>query len=274
MMPKTKIRQTIDAVISGDVVENLPDKLSEIKKYACGFVDYRHTVKKYHRRKQKPVGLAKILTLQEQDIFWCYLEGQKAESVQAFEDFVIWEVLINTGLRVGELVKLRVKDTPEYTKHNSINVYKGKTGSRTVPINTRTKGLIGEWLEYRRFYCAKSWRKNDFDKPLFLSRLKRGYSENGIYKKLQRLAKKAGLTKKFNPHMARHTFATFQLLNKINIETVRKVLGHSDIKITQRYLHICEMMNERLGERMAMTKNFALKREKQKKEKGVIIEFV
>lgn len=164
------------------------------------------------------------------------LVAPKGNSLSAFRDRALLELLFSTGLRVSEAARLN---------RDSINLkqyefsVKGKGGKiRIVFLSDRAKRAIGEYLEKRQ----------DPDEPLFIH-LKKGSAEDDesarlTARSIQRLVRKyaiaAGISKKITPHGLRHSFATDLLQNGADIRAVQQLLGHAQITTTQIYTHVTD----------------------------------
>lgn len=255
ILPKTKIRAFFSSL---DLSEETVKFANRIRQMAISYVDVRRSTRKYGKRKQRDTGMGinKILTTPEQLRMWQYLE-KNCDSVDGIKNLVMWDVLIGTGIRASELCRLRLQDTPEYLGENAIFISrsKGMGGGkdRTVWISKRLAGVISDWIEHYRWQLLPtSTRRQDKTRYLFYSYRRRKYNANAVYKKFQQMAIDAGITKDFHPHMARHTYATYQLLDGVNLGTLQGLLGHSSIKITQQYLHVAELLDSQIGERLDM----------------------
>ena len=137
-------------------------------------------------------------------------------------DLLIVVLLAETGMRIGELLSVRVADID--FRDASIRI-KGKYGKeRIVFFGPRTRTILETYIDMMRL------RPRDFLIPL---------SYQAVYKRLKKLAELAGVdSSKVRPHVLRHTFATEALRRGMSLVTLQRLLGHSNIRITQRYLHL------------------------------------
>ncbi|MGM8211673.1 site-specific tyrosine recombinase XerD [Virgibacillus sp. W0430] len=143
------------------------------------------------------------------------------------------ELLYATGLRVTELISLKVSDL-----HLSLGFVRclGKgSKERIVPLGNVAKEAVENYLYYARDALVK--RKKDENK-LFVNHHGRPLTRQGFWKVLRNMARDAGLTKQITPHTLRHSFATHLLENGADLRSVQEMLGHADISTTQIYTHV------------------------------------
>lgn len=147
-------------------------------------------------------------------------------------DRAILEVLYATGLRVSELVRLKLTDL-----HLSLGLIQtlGKGDKeRIIPIGDVAVDWINQYLERSRNRLTKGK-----DSPyLFVNFHGNGLTRQGIWKNLKVIVQAAGIDKDVTPHTLRHSFATVLLENGADLRIVQELLGHSDISTTQIYTHI------------------------------------
>ena len=150
------------------------------------------------------------------------------------------EILYATGLRVSELVGLRLSSL---SRDGRIVTVRGKGGKeRLVPLGEAARKAVSDWLPLRELILGKQARSTPW---LFPSRAANGHiTRDGFAKQLQDIAIDAGLdVRRISPHVLRHAFATHLLANGADLRSVQQMLGHSDISTTQIYTHV---LDERL----------------------------
>ena len=150
---------------------------------------------------------------------------------RGLRDAAMIHVLYATGLRVSELVALRVEDV---NFEAGYIVVLGKGGKRrVVPISEVALDLVRCYLEEGRPAHSVTT-----DGPLFLTSRRRPMTRQGFWKLLRSYALKAGLRERITPHVLRHSFATHLLENGAHLRAVQAMLGHADIATTQIYTHV------------------------------------
>lgn len=145
----------------------------------------------------------------------------------------ILEVMYATGLRVSELVDLKIGDL-----HLSIGLLQtiGKGDKeRIIPLGDYAIKWIEKYLEEARPVLIK---KNQNETHLFVNHHGRPLSRQGVWKNLNQIVVTAGIHKNITPHTLRHSFATHLLENGADLRIVQELLGHADISTTQIYTHI------------------------------------
>ena len=146
-------------------------------------------------------------------------------------DLLILEMLYGTGVRVGELVNIKVKDIDLSTK--SILILGKGNKERIVTYGEYCSDALITYLNdgYHRLNI-----KNE--EYLFLNKNGGVITERGVRYVLEQIIKKTSLNKNISPHMLRHSFATHLLNEGCDLITVQKLLGHESIKATQIYTHV------------------------------------
>ena len=146
-------------------------------------------------------------------------------------DLLILEMLYGTGVRVGELVNIKVKDIDLSTK--SILILGKGNKERIVTYGEYCEEALVKYLNdgYHRLNILNE----DY---LFLNKNGGVITERGVRYVLEQIIKKTSLNKNISPHMLRHSFATHLLNEGCDLITVQKLLGHESIKATQIYTHV------------------------------------
>lgn len=146
-------------------------------------------------------------------------------------DLLILEMLYATGIRVGELVNVKVNDIDKHTR-------------KIIILGKGNKERIVEYGDYceeiLNLYLSDGYNKLNIKDSDYLFLNKNGgvLTERGIRYILDQIIKRTSLNKNISPHMIRHSFATHLLNEGCDLLTVQKLLGHESISATQVYTHV------------------------------------
>ena len=148
-------------------------------------------------------------------------------------DKAVISVLWESGCRVGELLGMRIKSV-QFDDKGAVIIVHGKTGSRRLRLVSSVPHL-SNWLEHHP-------RKDDPEAPLWISIGSKSHAEQVMYHclnaRLRKIAKRAGIKKKVNPHMFRHSRAT-DLANLLTEAQMKKYFGWTkDSKMVGIYVHL------------------------------------
>lgn len=142
------------------------------------------------------------------------------------------ELLYATGLRVSELITLRLSDL--HLTMGFLQCFGKGSKERIVPIGNVAIEKVENYIEYARPLLVK---KQTTD-VLFVNQHGRALSRQGFWKILKKIARDNGIEKTITPHTLRHSFATHLLENGADLRIVQEMLGHEDISTTQIYTHV------------------------------------
>lgn len=170
-----------------------------------------------------PQKLPKVITAEEINIIL-------SENLNKREK-VILELLYGCGLRVSELVNLKIHDIDISAKYLQCTGKGSK--ERIVPIGSKALHAIKMYTKERDFILQKT-RKTS--KNLLLTEEGKNITRQEVYNFIHKLGEK--IHKSISPHTLRHTFATHLLENGADLRVVQELLGHSDVSTTQLYTHI------------------------------------
>lgn len=146
---------------------------------------------------------------------------------------VIVEVLYGCGLRVSELVNLKLSNI--YPDDECLLVTGKGNKQRWVPINKYALHLLLQYIETLR---SQIMPRHGEEKYVFLNRLGTHMSRNFVFMFLKAAVEKAGIKKKVSPHSLRHSFATEMVKNGADLRAVQEMLGHERINTTEIYTHL------------------------------------
>lgn len=145
----------------------------------------------------------------------------------------ILETLYGCGLRVSELVNLRLSDL--FFEEDFIKVSGKGNKQRLVPIGNSSKKYINLYREHIRNHQKIAKGHEDI---LFLNRNGKQLTRAMIFEIIKRLAENVGLDKKIGPHTFRHSFATHLLEGGADLRAIQQMLGHESITTTEVYVHV------------------------------------
>jgi len=151
---------------------------------------------------------------------------------EGHRDKAIIELLYSCGLRVSELVNLKISDI--FFDEEFIRVIGKGDKQRLIPIGAPAVDAIKFYLK-QRFHINPTAKDSDI---LFLSRRGRRMNREMIFLIVKREAARAGITKNISPHTFRHSFATHLVENGADLRVVQQMLGHESILTTEIYTHV------------------------------------
>ena len=172
----------------------------------------------------------------EQNKVPSYDEGMdKGDWLLAMRDYLLVEMLYQTGMRRAELAALEDKDVD--VRGRQIRVFGKRRKERMVPMGDQLAQLIEEYLRVKREILLEHEAFGTF-----LVRKKRNgewvaLGAAGIYNIVRARMGDVSTLKKHSPHVLRHTFATTMLNNGADVRTIQTLLGHSSLEVTQVYTH-------------------------------------
>lgn len=167
------------------------------------------------------------------------LAAPDLETTVGLRDKAILELLYATGLRVSEVINVKLDDIVMDAGYLR-TVGKGSK-ERIVPFGDTARDAILAWLERGRREFDRG-----VDARLFISNRGRGVSRQTVWLRIEKYVREAGIPTHISPHMLRHSFATHLLENGADLRSVQMMLGHSDISTTQIYTHISKARLQKL----------------------------
>lgn len=154
-------------------------------------------------------------------------------------DAAMLELLYATGLRVSELIRVKLDDV--VLDGGFLRTIGKGSKERIVPFGDTARDAIVAYIERGRSTFAK---RND--PHLFLSNRGRPMTRQSFWLKITKYARKANIASHISPHVLRHSFATHLLENGADLRSVQMMLGHSDISTTQIYTHVSRARLQKL----------------------------
>ena len=173
--------------------------------------------------------LPEVLSLEEIDAMINAIPREKDE---ALRNETIIEMLYGSGLRVSELINLRLS---RINFEEGYMLIEGKGNKeRVVPVSPRAMDLVNLWLEQRAMLNIA----DDASDILFLNRRGKRLTRVMIFYIVRDLAERAGINRKISPHTLRHSFATHLLEGGANLRSIQELLGHESLTTTELYVHL------------------------------------
>jgi len=171
------------------------------------------------------------------------LEAPNTDNPMGIRDRAMLEVLYGSGLRVSELVSIRM---------NQINLSEGVirvvgkgSKERVIPIGEPARDWVGKYLEISRPVILG----RGISDTLFVTNRHRGMSRQAFWNLIRKYVFVAGVKKKVSPHTLRHAFATHLLNHGADLRVVQLLLGHANVSTTQIYTHVAKERLKSLHEK-------------------------
>ncbi len=174
--------------------------------------------------------LPETLSIQEIEII---IDAVDLDSKEGMRNKAILETLYSCGLRVSELVNLKVQNL--FLDIGFIKVLGKGIKERLVPIGTKAAECISLYMKEYRININIT---EGFEGYLFINRRGKNLTRNMIFIIVKDLVKKAGLNKNISPHTFRHSFATHLIEGGADLRAVQEMLGHESITTTEIYTHL------------------------------------
>ena len=177
--------------------------------------------------------MPEVITMNEVDLL---LKQPRPNTSKGVRDRAMLELLYATGIRVSELISLKVSDVDLnncYIRCQDVN------HERTIPFGNVAKTALRTYIKEAR----PSMVENENEEILFTNCNGSPMSRQGFWKLLKKYAKNAGIETDITPHTLRHSFAAHLVANGADLRAVQEMLGHSDISTTQIY---ARMNNRRI----------------------------
>lgn len=145
----------------------------------------------------------------------------------------ILETIYSCGLRVSELISLKISDL--FFDEGFVKVLGKGNKERFTPINYNTQKYISFYIKDIRSHITP---QKGFEDTLFLNRRGKALTRQMIFMIIKNLAIKINLNKKISPHTLRHSFATHLLEGGADLRAIQQMLGHESITTTEIYVHL------------------------------------
>lgn len=173
--------------------------------------------------------LPELLTVEEVNALMEQPSGDKPVQMR---DRAILELMYATGIKVSELVTLRVSDVNLRLGF----LHCGETGrERVIPFGNRARAALLQYLDIGREALLADVRSQ----VLFVNYNGGAMSRQGVWKMIRRYGEQAGIPKEVSPHSLRHAFAAHLIESGADLQSVQEMMGHTDIAATQIYAAAC-----------------------------------
>jgi integrase/recombinase XerD len=166
------------------------------------------------------------------------LNQPDASTPQGLRDRAILEVLYSTGLRVSELVHLKVSDVE--MRMGCLRCIGKGDKERLVPVGRKALAAVQAYLGKSRAELLRGGDTGRANPWLFVNRFGNRLSRVTVWRSLTAYGRRAGIRARLSPHKLRHSFATHLLERGADLRSVQLMLGHADISTTQIYTHVME----------------------------------
>jgi len=174
--------------------------------------------------------LPKVLTIAEVESL---LAAPEVKTLAGSRDKAMLEVLYASGIRVSELISIRITDLN--LSSGFLRCMGKGSKERIIPIGEMAQTTAAHYIRMRK---SSMENRPDIEEVLFLNHHGAQMSRQGFWKILKKYAQRAGIQKDITPHTVRHSFATHLLERGADLRAVQEMLGHADISTTQIYTHV------------------------------------
>ena len=224
-----KNTKKIDFDFLQEYIENLSQKKYSTKSIQRHISSLKSYFKFLYNKNYINVNPAELLCLPKNEIklpnYLTIIDLEKIYELDlSLRDKLIVELLYSTGIRLSELVNIKISDINFYDK--TIKVLGKGNKERYVLFGSVCSKLLKEYIN------------NENRVYLLLNKNGNKLSERGVEYIIEKIFKSVNVHAKLTPHTLRHTFATHMLDNGCDLVTVQKLLGHSDLSTTSIYTHI------------------------------------
>lgn len=175
------------------------------------------------------MSLPKVLSVSQVQAL---LEAGGTKTPKDIRNTAMMEVMYGSGLRVSELIHLKLRDIN--LEAGFVRVMGKGSKERIVPMGSKAKEMTRTWIETER-PAVLNHQPGEY---LFAARAGRPMTRQSFWKIIKKYAALAGLSQTVSPHTLRHSFATHLLEGGADLRSVQAMLGHSNISTTQIYTHI------------------------------------
>jgi integrase/recombinase XerC len=170
--------------------------------------------------------------IEEEKMEMLFEEIDFGEGYEATRDCLMLEILYSTGIRLSELINLKIEDID--FKKCQMKVIGKRNKERIIPFTKDINNLILNYITLKNNH----FENHITDNYLFVNKSGRKAYPKLIYRTVHNYLSKITTLKKLSPHVLRHTFATHLLNNGAELNAIKELLGHSNLSATQIYTHV------------------------------------
>ncbi|MGC2872756.1 site-specific tyrosine recombinase [Ihubacter sp. rT4E-8] len=158
------------------------------------------------------------------------------DSIKGFRDRAILEVLYATGIRVSEIIELKLRDVNLRMGFLTLNGAHGK--ARIVPMGSMARRALDNYILNSRPALMREGSPDDPESILFVNYMGEAFSRQGFWKLMKQYGRQVGLEDRLTPHILRTSFAVHMVQNGADLKSLQELMGHEDIMATQIYLSV------------------------------------
>lgn len=181
-------------------------------------------------------------TLSEDDVD-ALLAAPDTATPEGLRDAAMVELLYATGLRVSELVNLKLSSL--HLTAGFVRIWGKGSKERLVPLGEAAADALRDYMEDARPLLLNAAGLARCEE-VFVTRRGAGMTRQGFWKNLRRYAMEAGITRSVSPHQLRHSFATHLLHHGADLRALQAMLGHANISTTQIYTHVSNLRMQQI----------------------------
>jgi integrase/recombinase XerC len=219
----------MDLLDSGISARSVARKLSSLRGYFGFLLKFNHVSSNpVHRIKSPASGKRLPKVFSKEDVESVLDNGIVPDTPEGLRDKLIIELFYATGIRLSELIGLRVMDF----RSNELLIHGKRNKERIVPLHQRIIHLLNEYMVIRKSFGPLSAE----DSLIVLDSGKKMYPKF-VFNKINSYFGNVSTTLSRSPHMLRHSFATHMLNSGADLNGIKELLGHSSLQATQVYTH-------------------------------------
>jgi len=212
-------------------------KITTIKSFHKFLYINKYTINNEAAEIDKPKNEQKLPTIFSIQEISNLLDHFTNDSPTNYRDKLMAEIAYTSGLRVSELVNLKITDF--HIDSNFMKVLGKGSKERLVPFTNTIKKMLQDYVNnHRNKILYKKHNKTDY---LFINGYGQPISRNMFFITLKKKCDESGITKSLSPHTLRHSFASHLLENGMELRLIQELLGHANIATTEIYTHVSKV---------------------------------